>query len=58
VLIEDHEFVREAVKRHASYIGSQTLATSVTLTDSFIDNNIREVDIDEVVVKISVTRNI
>jgi isoleucyl-tRNA synthetase len=57
VLIEDHEFVREAVKRHASYIGSQTLATSVTLTDSFIDNNIREVDIDEVVVKISVTRN-
>ncbi len=27
VLIEDHEFVHEAVTRHASYIASQTLAT-------------------------------
>jgi isoleucyl-tRNA synthetase len=57
VLIEDHEFVREAVKRHSSYIGSQTLATTVNLVNSFTDNNIREVEIDEVVMKISVTRN-
>ena len=31
VLIEDHEFVHEAVTRHASYIASQTLATKVSL---------------------------
>jgi isoleucyl-tRNA synthetase len=57
VLIEDHEFVREAVKRHAAYIASQTLATTVDLTNSFTGNNIREVEIDEVVVKVSVTKN-
>jgi isoleucyl-tRNA synthetase len=57
VLIEDHEFVREAVKRHAAYIGSQTLATAVNLVNSFTGNNIHEVDIDEVVVKILVTKN-
>lgn len=57
VYIEDHEFVSEAVKRHAKYIGSQTLATAVNLTTDFSDNNVREVEIDEVVVKIVVTRN-
>ncbi len=57
VLIEDHDFVREAVSRHAAYIGSQTLATTVNLVNSFTGNNVREVDIDEVVVKISITRN-
>jgi isoleucyl-tRNA synthetase len=58
VLIEDHDFVREAVKRHAAYIGSQTLATAVNLVKKFTGNNIREVDIDEVVVRVSVTKNI
>ncbi len=57
VLIEDHDFVREAVTRHAAYIGSQTLATTVNLVNSFTGNNVREVDIDEVVVKISITKN-
>jgi len=57
VLIEDHDFVREAVTRHAGYIGSQTLATAVKLVKNFTGNNIREVDIDEVVVKILVTKN-
>jgi isoleucyl-tRNA synthetase len=57
VLIEDHDSVREAVKRHALYIGSQTLATEVKLVNSFTGNNIREVDIDEVVVRIEVTKN-
>jgi len=57
VLIEDNEFVREAVKRHAGYIRSQTLATAVSLTNTFTGNNVREVDIDEVVVKVSVTKN-
>jgi isoleucyl-tRNA synthetase len=57
VLIEDHEFVREAVKRHASYIASQTLATAVNLTHSFPGNNVRDVEIDEVVVKVVVRKN-
>ena len=57
VLIEDHEFVREAVKRHASYIALQTLATAVNLVNSFPDNSTRQVDIDEVVVKVSVIKN-
>jgi isoleucyl-tRNA synthetase len=57
VYIEDHEFVREAVKRHASYIGSQTLATEINLTIAFPGNGVRNVEIDEVVVKILVTKN-
>ena len=57
VLIEDHEFVREAVKRHASYIASQTLATAVNLTHSLPGNNVRDVEIDEVAVKMVVRKN-
>jgi len=57
VLIEDHEFVREAVKRHDSYIASQTLATAVNLVNTFPDNSTREVEIDEVIVRVSVTKN-
>jgi isoleucyl-tRNA synthetase len=58
VLIEDNDFISEAIKRHATYIGSQTLATEVTLSGSFPDNNTREVDIDDVIVKVLITRNI
>ena len=58
VFIEDNEFVREAVKRHSAYIGSQTLATNVSLTSDFRNENIREVDIDEVKVKVQVVKNI
>ncbi len=57
VKIEDHEFVREAIKRHSAYIGSQTLATSVTLTGSFSGNSVREVEIDDIVVKVEVRKN-
>jgi isoleucyl-tRNA synthetase len=57
VLIEDHEFVREAVKRHAPYIASQTLATVVKLTDNFTGNNVRDVEIDEVSVRVAVRKN-
>ena len=56
VLIEDHDLIREAVKRHASYIGSQTLATKVSVVNNFTEGNVREVEIDEVVVKISVSK--
>ena len=57
VNIEDHDFVREAIERHASYIGSQTLATAVNLVKNLSCDNIHEVEIDEVVVKIEVIRN-
>ena len=56
VVIGKHEFVNEAVQRHASYIGSQTLATSVMLSDTLEGANVQDVEIDEVVVKISVER--
>jgi isoleucyl-tRNA synthetase len=57
VSIEDNEFVRETVKRHSSYIRSQTLATQVKLAKSFTGSDIREVDIDEVIVKVEVEKN-
>jgi isoleucyl-tRNA synthetase len=57
VLIEDHEFVNEAVKRHAAYIGTQTLATAVTLSKNISGAGSREVEIDDTIIKISVNRN-
>jgi isoleucyl-tRNA synthetase len=57
VYIEDHEYVREAVKRHSAYIGSQTLATAINLTLTFPEQGVREVEIDEVVVKLAVIKN-
>jgi len=56
VHIEDHEFIREAVKRHASYIGSQTLATEVKLVSSLKGEESREIDIDDVPVTVSVRK--
>jgi isoleucyl-tRNA synthetase len=58
VLIEDLETVHEAVKRYSAYIGSQTLATEVTLMKNISGENITEVDIDEVVVKVVVKKNV
>ena len=55
-LDSDPEFVREAVKRHSASIGSQTLATEVTLTVK-PDDKFREVEIDEVVVKVYICKN-
>jgi isoleucyl-tRNA synthetase len=54
--IEDHEYVREAVKKYASYIGSQTLAPDVKLVGGLSGSDTREVDIDDVLVKIRVTK--
>lgn len=57
--IEDHDFIREAVNRHAGYIGSQTLATGVNLVKQLsAGNNIKEIEIDEVMVKIKVEKNL
>lgn len=57
VLIEDNDMIREAVKRHASYIGSQTLATKVDVVGSFPGNDSREVEINEMQVRIAVNKN-
>ena len=57
VYIEDHELIREAIKRHSSYIGSQTLATAISVIPVVTGDNIREIDIDEVMVKIAVKKN-
>jgi isoleucyl-tRNA synthetase len=55
--IEDHDFIHEAVNRHSGYIGSQTLATDVRLVKNLSGNNIKEIEIDEVMVKIEVRKN-
>lgn len=57
VLIEDHEVIREAVKRHSAYIGSQTLATSVSVTGTVSGSAVREIEIDDILIRISVIKN-
>ncbi len=56
VYIEDTDLVREAIKRHASYIGSQTLATEVSLSDSLTDDQVKEIDIDDLPVKVLIRK--
>ena len=55
VVIQEHDFIKEAVRLHSGYIGSQTLATSVTLSSS-VSGNVREVDIEDVMVKVLVKK--
>ncbi len=57
VHIGENEFVNEAVRRHAGYIGSQTLATEVKLVPSLSGSSVDEVDIDEVIVKVAIRKN-
>ena len=57
VKIEDHEFAREAVKRHAAYIGSQTLAASIIVVPGLTGSSMREVEIEDVVVGIEVMKH-
>jgi len=57
VLIEKHELISSAVETHGKYIGSQTLALSVSLTDKLENNGCKRIDIDEdVYINIRVTR--
>ena len=56
VKIEDSDSVREAVKRHSAYIGSQTLATSITLNNDLSGNAVREIDIDDTVIRMEINR--
>jgi isoleucyl-tRNA synthetase len=47
VLIEKHELISSAVETHAKYIGSQTLANKVSLTDRIENNGSKRIDIDD-----------
>ena len=57
VLIERHELIDDAVEIHGKYIGLQTLAESVSLSDSLENNGSKRIDIDEnTYINIRVTR--
>jgi len=47
VSIEKNELINQAVVNHADYIGSQTLAQEVSLTDSIETEGAKRIDIDE-----------
>ncbi len=57
VLIEKHELINDAVEQHGGYIGSQTLADTVSLADSLENNGCKRIEIDEdVYINIRVSR--
>ncbi len=57
VVIEQHELINNAIETHGKYIGSQTLAESVKLTDTLENNHSKRIDIDDdVYINIQVTR--
>lgn len=58
IQIEDHDFVREAVKRHSSYISSQTLAVKIDLVSEFNDPDIKEIDMDDVIIRAVISRKV
>jgi isoleucyl-tRNA synthetase len=57
VLIADNDLVHEAVIRHSSYIGSQTLANEVSLSNELTAENAHEVEIEEVAMRILVRKS-
>ncbi len=57
VLIEQHELINSALGKHGKYIGNQTLAESVMLTDKLENKDSKRIEIDEnVYVNIKVSR--
>ena len=57
VKIEKSDLIAQTVKLHADYIGQQTLANKVSVVDALGNGaSVREVDIDEIIVKIAVDR--
>jgi isoleucyl-tRNA synthetase len=57
VEIQKHDLINEAIRIHGKYIGSQTLADSVSLTDKIKDNHSKRIDIEEdVYINIRVSR--
>ncbi len=59
VVIETHELINDAIKTHANYIGSQTLAESVLLAETLENSKCKRIDIDDdVFINIQVTQGI
>jgi isoleucyl-tRNA synthetase len=56
IRIEDHKYVRDAILKHSDYIGSQTLATEIVLDRNINGSRGKEVEIDEVIVKILIDK--
>jgi isoleucyl-tRNA synthetase len=57
VLIERHDLINSAVEAHRKYIGSQTLAENIALTDKIENHESKRIDIDEdIYINIRVTR--
>ena len=56
VLIEDHDMIREAVETHAGYIGAQTLATEVKVSADLNGARAKEIEIDDLAVKVIIKR--
>ena len=48
--IQRHLAINDAIEKHASYIGSQTLAVNVKLVDKCDENASKLVEIDEEIV--------
>ena len=56
VVIEDHKYVAEAVRKYNGYIASQTLATEITLGKNLSGGDSREVEIEEVIVRVQIRK--
>jgi isoleucyl-tRNA synthetase len=57
VIIEKHDMINDAINTHGQYIGSQTLAENVSLTDKLENNNSKRIDMDDnIVIMLQVTR--
>jgi len=57
VVIEKHDLINSAIETHRNYIGSQTLAENITLTEKIKNNESKRIDIDEdIYINIQVTR--
>jgi len=46
VEIQKHPAIDEAIIKHKSYIGTQTLANSIMLVEEFGENNVKKLEID------------
>jgi len=57
IVIEKHKAIADAVEKYSDYIGTQTLAESISLQEKLENNNSKKVDIDEdISVNISVSK--
>jgi isoleucyl-tRNA synthetase len=57
VVIEKHGLINDAINTHGEYIGSQTLAESISVADTLENNHTKQIDLDDdVYINIRVTR--